>query len=188
MEQTQPIRIACWAPSKLEIVGFLQTEKEAMEGAVLGANWIKVSQGRLESSPAYLPLPTPVEDPIVHAYWAKGGRQLTLNFEHLPEHSSPSILIHSLCGYNYTKENYRIQAQRLESYGFDCCRSKRGKVGSIAELWYLCGLILAQGELKVLIDKLESTKQLQAAINFLCSHVSFGALDVCTQRAAMVME
>ncbi len=61
---------------------------------------------------------------------------------------SASIIIQHLCGYNYSPENYKSQANRLESYGFTIMRSKREADGKFWEIWFLAGLWCAEGELK----------------------------------------
>jgi hypothetical protein len=99
----------------------------------------------------------------------------------------PSIIIQHLCGYHYTPENYKRQAEYLESLGFECLRSRRGADARYHELWLLSGLWSAKGGLKESLGNGGSygNKELNKAVKFLCRNASFGTLDVSFQRAAM---
>ena len=97
----------------------------------------------------------------------------------------------NLCGYGYSPESYRANAERLESYGFQCLRSRRGPDACYWEIWYLPGLWSAQGNLKEVLDaqKEQREKDLtKEAVSFLCHAVSFGTPNVTIQRAAMVLD
>jgi hypothetical protein len=47
-------------------------------------------------------------------------------------------------------------------------------------------VVCAKGELKEAID--DKDNKVEALITWLCGKVSFGALDVCYQRAALVID
>jgi len=98
------------------------------------------------------------------------------------------IIITSLCGHYYSKASYKLQAKKLESYGFEVLRSKEGEDKKIWEMWYLPGPWSAKGDLKKAVEEdpvWKEEKKIDKAIGFLCRHVEFGSLEVSTQRAAM---
>jgi hypothetical protein len=96
------------------------------------------------------------------------------------------ISIEHLCAYDYSPENYRHQAEILESFGFDCLRSRRGPDGRYMEMWHLSGMWSAKGRLKGTLHGItDPAKQADEAISFLCKNVVFGSLDISWQRAAM---
>jgi hypothetical protein len=194
------------------ITNLLKDEVDTIEAFTLGACWIRVSdEGRIERVERFKELPPPSEDPdyppkwVSLTDWAKEAPFLCNPVPSLPEepktqYDFPAIIIHSLCGYNNTP--YAYEARKLQDYGFECCRSRKGPDGKFWELWYLPGTFHAQGELKEAIEA-ESKKNvgcdlkqhvakenraITAAVKFLCHHVSFGALDICYQRAAMVID
>jgi hypothetical protein len=100
---------------------------------------------------------------------------------------SPSFMISHLCGHYYTKEGYKREADKLESYGFSCMRSRRGENGRFWENWYLPGVWCAKGDLAEKLKPIkDSNEKTQEAIRFLMRNVSFGSMDMTQQRAAMV--
>jgi hypothetical protein len=174
-------------------------EMESMEAFTLGSCWIRVSEdGRLERRERFVKMPDPVEDPyqppkwIPLIDWTKEAPFLSNPIPPLPEepdpkYSSPAFIVKYLCGYNNTP--YEYEARKLQSYGFECLRSRRGHDGRFWEIWYLAGYHFAKGELKSeMAQKSDDAEQISVAINFLCRNVSFGTLDVCYQRAAMVID
>jgi hypothetical protein len=174
-------------------------EMETMEAFTLGTCWIRVSEeGRLEKRERFAELPGPIEDPHILPKWVPlidwtkeapflCNPQPPLPEEPDPKYDHPAFIVKYLCGYNNTP--YEIEARKLQSYGFECLRSRRGNDGRFWEIWYLPGYYHAKGELRSAMElESDSVKQITIAINFLCRHVSFGALDVCYQRAAMVID
>lgn len=177
----------------------LPDEMDDIEAFTLGSCWIRVSEdGRIERVERFATLPPISEDPnippkwIPYTDWTKEAPFLCNSVPELPEEPKteyifPSLIIHSLCGYNNVP--YDWEARKLQKYGFECLRSRRGRDGRFWELWYLPGLYHAKDELKSEIDLKSSGKdQVTVAVDFLCRHVSFGSLDVCYQRAAMHIE
>ncbi len=173
---------------------------EVFRGSILGGHhWIRRSKdGGLESVPSFEELPEAKPDEGMLPYWPRAEDVTTQEVMFFPGDekervggfSSPSISIQSLCGYNYSKENYEREKLKLESFGFSQMRSKRGDDGGYWEMWYLCGLFSAKGGLKEYLEKEKKSdkKELDLAISFLCKNVSFGTLDVSVQRAAMVID
>jgi len=103
----------------------------------------------------------------------------------------PSFVIQHLCGYGYTERRYYDEVRRLTSWGFECLRSRRGANGSFWELWLLPGFWAAKGDLAELVKNLPVGSwiaQTEAVVSFLCDRASFGTLDICVQRAAMVID
>jgi hypothetical protein len=179
----------------LEIRGLTREEAERVEGSIRGGHcWIRRdADGRLEHVPSYDPLPSPTEDDEMLPFWRKPEEGTPVQMEafaHMPAgfHSSQSITIQHLCGYHYSPDSYRKIAERLESYGFVCLRSKREDDGKYWELWFLPGVWMAQGELKEAVESSRSKsqkKQAEEAIEFLRRNVQFGTLDASVQRLAM---
>ena len=113
---------------------------------------------------------------------------MNLNIQKTLEYS-PSITIQGLCGYNYTEENYKWNAEKLESYGFQCLRSRRGTDAKFWELWFLPGLWCSKGDLEANVKRGKDDKEeLKIALEFLRHKVSFGTLDVSNQRMCMVLD
>jgi hypothetical protein len=143
-------------------------------------------------------LPDPITDEELHPFWEgvprDGGVQLELfnltDQIEVVHFRSSSIIIRSLCGHYYTRERYSDHASQLESYGFECFRSRRGPNGRFTELWYLSGLWSAQGKLKEVLEPHEHEDklgvQLEVALDFLRNRIAFGALDVTVQRLGMM--
>lgn len=167
-----------------------------------GHNWVRRGDnGHLEHVSSYEELPNPVTDEEMHPFWEpietqKVQVQLEM-FSHMTtpddysKHSSASIIVQHLCGYGYTKENYKRQAKLLESFGFECLRSRRGDDGKFWELWFLPGVWAAKGVLREAIDSSNYKNQklkTEVAVEFLRRNASFGTLDVSVQRLAQVIE
>lgn len=187
----------------ITISNLTRDEQDKLEGASHGHHWVTVSaQGRLRAIPTYKPLPDPIEDPLMQPFWRLpvSGVETQLrviSMDPLPSYSSPSIIIHSLCGYGYKPEEYVSNAKNLGRWGFICMRSQRDPSGRYMELWYLPFLLAAKNELKDAISKANKEKgddlcdkkyHLEAALDFLGKNVSFGALDASFQRMAMSID
>lgn len=177
---------------ELTVSGLTGDQMEIFEGAMHGMWWAIVIDGKLVERPYYLPLPDPIRDEEMYPFWRKpvpGEVSMSLfDLEAMNEHSSPSISIQHLCGYAYTPENYKLEAEKLESWGFLCLRSRRSESGRFWEIWFLSSFWSAQGQLKDEINKVKGHNQrlkLQAALEFLRHNVLFGSLDVSVQRLAM---
>lgn len=193
------VQINEWGPGFVKIEGLTEDERDKIEGMVRGCFWVTgVEKGELKFINTKEELPSPEKDDDMLPFWRKhqdgDGVQLKLKDLDVEEkdwgkHHSPSIFIQHLCGYNYTPDNYRYVAKQLQSYGFECMRSRRGSDGKFWEIWFLPGLWCAKGALeKAIKDKGNRESELGRAIDFLCRNSSFGALDVSVQRAAMTMD
>lgn len=165
--------------------------REPMQGVVTGCQWFGVTDGKPEFIPRYEPLPEKEEDEQLLPFFGPGHAYKAIDFMSVG-HGFPSITIQSLCGYNYTPENYKRTARLLEMWGFACCRSKRGDDGKFWELWWLSGDWAMRGSLRDFFGGLEKDLDNDAkwtkVVNWLCRHSSFGSLDICCQRAAMVLD
>ena len=218
MSKTKPqkaARIAGYSKNDVTISGLAPGELERVEAAMGGNGWMRVREGRIEFVPSHEPLPAPIEDPLL-PWWRPYGdnpgdaMQLELFDEtRLRDTWSASIIISSLCGYGYTPENYKQEAERLSRYGFICMRSQRDDAGRYAEFWYLPGLWASKDELKVAMEwekkvalndfglpeideevtyvRVPENKKLYAALEFLRRNCRFGACDVTIQRLAQVI-
>jgi len=198
MEQIRVVS-ECHNPENGEISlrGFIKDETAQFLGAIAGCSWVKVENGRLQVAPALEAPPAPARDETVMPHWLSennkegftkrkifGGRTNLTGY-------SPGIFIQSLCGYHWTHESYRHQVETLESFGFECMRSRRGVNGKFWEVWYLPGLWAAKGKFDSYLKNLKTKskkRKIEKAVDYLCHNVSFGTLDVVVQRAAMIIE
>lgn len=179
------------------ISGLQDGEIEMFESAIGNCSWIMADEdGRIQSIPKYKALPDPIDDDDMLPFWSKTkDENIETSLKETPvdtsKHPHPQIIISSLCGYNYSPENYRIQARRLKDFGFEQMRSQRDSAGRFTEHWFLEYSGAAEGNLKLFIDKLgnniKAQQRLDAIIDFLCKNVSFGSLEIAYQRAAMVI-
>lgn len=176
----------------ITIEGFSSENLERMTAAMsTGAYFVKVEQGKLTAIPAWEELPKPAEDSTMLPFWRKytGGSQPQLfdEYQHSNEQGfSPSISIQHLCGLYYTEEGYKREAEKLESYGFQCLRSRRAVDASFWEIWFLPGLWCAKGEFEAHVKRGKNNdEELLIALEFLRYKCSFGTLDVSYQRLAM---
>lgn len=197
--EKQP-RISGYGQGSITISDLTEEDAEKLEGCIRGGMWWAIcKEGKMVFYPNYQALPNPTEDLDMLPFWRKASDLVTdqqpnlLEIDHLYDHSSPSIQITSLCGYAYTPENYKEQAERLESYGFECLRSRRSNDARYIEVWYLPGLWAAKGDLAEYLNEFKgkalcSADECKKAVRFLGERVQFGSLDVCVQRLAMVMD
>jgi len=195
-EKQKNIYISSQNGDKLSLSNLTEKEKEYLVGMVNNHFWVTVTDGRLEMIPRREELPPPAKDETIMPFWMPEnppkGKQVKLFEIEMYEHLGPSICIQHLCGYYFTPENYKIQAELLESYGFSCLRSRRGTDGLFDEVWLLSSLWSAEGEMKEVLtcpEDLRSNdkKGIDAAVSFLCRKTRFGTLDIAFQRASMPM-
>lgn len=186
--------------SQITIKNLRPEELEMLQGMLKGMHWVAIDNGRITISPRFEPLPSPIVDEKMMPFWRRhefpddGKLQVSIfDPERFKNNYGASIQIQSLCGYNYSKENYQHEAKKLISWGFDCLRSKREEDGRFREIWYLPGIWAAKGTLaETLAEKKQKMKEytpqerLQDVVSFLCVNSQFGSLDVTVQRAAMV--
>jgi len=195
--------------SSIEIKGLTREEADQLLGSIRGHSWFTVEDGRLKVAPRHEPLPDPTQDEGMLPFWRKfehhqpQGELVARVFEEMSADAiyEPHFAIQSLCGYNYSRENYAIESEKLTSYGFTQMRSKRAEDGSYWEIWYLPGVWFAKGDLKEVIDKITSRAKswedphgkrkkrecFEAVLEFIRRNVSFGTLDVSIQRMCAVM-
>ncbi len=185
------VQITSTGRGEVHLIGLTPEEVELLQAAMRGCAWFsRNSSGRLSFRSTYTDLPAPGEDPDIAPFWREQdspSEQGNLPIQLLPGPTAAggSIQIQSLCGYYCTEENYAREAEKLESYGFECLRSRRGKDGRFWEIWLLPGCWAATGDLREAIYCMPEDRKMKAAISFLCSHASFGTLSVAEQRAYM---
>ncbi|MEI7452344.1 MAG: hypothetical protein WCK37_04060 [Candidatus Falkowbacteria bacterium] len=198
------IRVSSHGNGELTITGLSQEEIEKIYGAInFGNSYIKVEDGQLKTVPKFKDLPGPIADKSMLPFWRQASEEEMAQgtlfnnaiFEK-EDYRSPSIIIQSLCGYFYTPEKYQLYAKKLESYGFECLRSRRDPNAKFLEFWYLPGLWAAKNQLKEVIDSIQikegeklwknlDPRKTEAALNFLGTDIKFGTLDVSIQKLAM---
>lgn len=194
-EEHDEISVSMHGNGEMSLKGLSRESLERMMAAItLGAYFVTVENGKLITFPKWEKLPSPTEDKEMLPFWRTymGPEQKAVfdEYKHSKEQVfSPSITITSLCGYYYSDENYKWEAEKLESYGFNCLRSRREIDQKFWELWYIPGLWATKGELKERLRVVKTDKaKLKAALEFLSRKCTFGSLDVSSQRIAMVME
>jgi hypothetical protein len=195
--ESKPIITSWGGNGQMTISGICKEDQERVTASFkAGAYWLRVKDKMLEIKPSWEPLPDPVKDPKMFPFWrepAEGEvktqtKLFEIEKEGLDYHNSPSISIQHLCGFKYTDKGYKFNAEQLESYGFECMRSRRGLDGKYWEIWFLPGLWAAKGELKEIVGHEKGKKTLEKALEFITRHVQFGSLDISVQRLAMVLE
>lgn len=177
------------------ISGLNSEEFDKIQGAVRGHSWMRGEGGRLNFSPAHEPPPSPTEDHMLPQWRSpvkgEGNERYQAElFEPVVEwkNQSPSILIQHLCGYGYTPESYKENAEMLEECGFSCMRSIRGDYGQFREIWFLPGLWAARGRLKEALHGKSKAHEMRFALKFLRERTSWGTLDSAVQRFCQVLE
>ncbi len=183
------IRIGSEGRDSVSLKNLTNDEVEKIEGMTNGHYWLTITDGRLEVVQRRDDLPSPVEDAEMLPFWRRATsqvHQLELFGVKLEKYSMTSIIIQHLCGYCYSPENYTLQAQKLESYGFVCMRSRRGNDARFHEIWFLPSQYHAKNDLKESFAHIEDDKKkIKRMVEFLCCNVLFGTLDLSQQRAAM---
>lgn len=183
---------------KVTLRGLTAEDRDNLKRIIDGLAWGRVNpEKRIETTPAVKGVPGPIDDELMLPFWRQVTAEELLKASEASIKRKPGnlpsghegIVVEHLCGYDYTPEYYRQVAKTLESYGFECLRSRRGADGRFWEIWYLCGLFEAKGALKDAVGDFKDEKsQMKVAIGFLCRTVSFGSLSVMSQRAAMVLD
>jgi hypothetical protein len=195
--EAEKIKIPCHGNGEATVKGLTKEEFEKFMAAVTaGAYYIRVVEGRLEAVPIWEELPKPTTDEAMLPFWRQatkiemGQKELFDEFFFGQQSTqTPSITIKHLCGYSYSPENYKFYAELLESYGFDCLRSRRGLDGKYWETWYLPDLFFAKGPLGDRLKQIDDNdKKLTVALEFLRLKVVFGVLDVSQQRLVQTMD
>lgn len=186
------IRVNMTGPDRIGISGLNRAEVQSLESMALGHHWCIVTpDGRLRSQSRWEPLPAPAEDETMMPFWQPtipGPTQLEFREVPTPIGADAGLIIEHVCGYRYTPENYRAETAKLEEFGFECLRSRRGPDGRYWEQWHLSGSWSATGRLKeALVGIKDLREQVDEMIRFLCRNVQFGSLSVSWQRAAMVI-
>lgn len=170
---------------------------EQMKSVINGMYYLAVENGKPVLLPRLNQPPEKVDDEELLPFWNGSTRVKDVRWDKVG-FSMPSIIIQHLCGYNYTKERYEKTAEILESWGFECMRSRRGKDdGMYWEMWVLHGDWSAEGSLKDYIDKLpekESAKSKEKRFDdirhWINEHLpwGFGSMDIVIQRMAMSID
>ena len=191
---------------RIHLSGMTPQEVEDIEGMLMGVKWVRCADGRLQTSDVHQPLPDQTPDLILTPHWA-GDREhdwsgspdmsRVRNVNDLEEVSncSASLIIQHITaglGRHRLPTDYTNACKRLESYGFECLRSRRGRNGRFWELWFLPSLHFADGDLKATIAPAKDSgnaAQVREAVRFLCNcDVPWGTLDVCCQRACITFD
>ena len=141
-------------------------------------------------------LPEQKDDEEFLPFWTGSRRVKDVRWDKVG-FETPSIMIQHLCGYNYTRERYEETRKILESWGFECLRSRRGEDGQYWEIWMLFGNFSAKGPLLDYIETLPDKYSKKSHQNradkiteWIRNHLpwGFGTMDIVIQRMAMAIE
>lgn len=194
-EKESKIRIASYGgmDGHVSISGVFEDDQDLVLGALhAGSHWIRVKNGVLETHPSWEEPPDPIKDEEMHPFWRRPaeneGQLQLIEIEPPDKRDIHSIYIQHLCPFDYSAEGYQMNAELLDSYGFNCLRSRRGKDGRFWEVWLLPGLWAAKGDLRDRVGSHQDKTALKWALVFLGQNVSFGTLDVSVQRLAAIVE
>ena len=197
-----PVRTGGYGGSEgtFTLTGLSKPEVEAMQGAILGANWIRVHEGRMAIAHAYEQSPPPAKDPDIGPFWPRPDACKYTRKDHkvqMFDHADPGfseaalIVKHIGAGCPRTDEDaYDRNARLLESWGFECLRSRRGSDGKFWEVWYLPSLFFAEGDLGARLANVKGKygsptyqkDRLDAAMRVVEQHVNFDQMDASNQR------
>lgn len=202
----KPITMPSYGGGQIRLEGLTPEENEILQASFKGGHhWVrKGNDGRIEFVPSFKPLPGPTDDVSMMPFWEPARPEAPVQMQLFDQaeadrpyedHYGASITIQHLCGYGFTAEKYKEEAELLESYGFECLRSRRGLSGQFWELWFLPGTWCAKGRLKEAVEDHVRTanpsnekSKTTAAVRFLQKNASFGTLEVSVQRLALVMD
>jgi hypothetical protein len=201
MDSTNPpparISVSRGGPrGEVTITDLNEEEGKKIEGVMRGHWWARFVEGRLEFAPAHEPAPAPIEDAMLPQWRTperdeRNPERYQAEMFELPvkwQKQSQSILIQHLCGYSYTPEGYKENAELLAECGFACMRSPRGDSGLFWEIWFLPGLWAAKGRLKEALYGKSDVHKMRFAIRFLRQWTSWGTLDLTVQRYCQVLD
>lgn len=179
---------------RIELAGLTPKELEAVEAFLAGTSYVRCINGRLHAYKTHEPLPRPEEDPLIGPHWRNTGEPKV--WGGIPSGEgwhSPGIIITGL-GAGLSPDGFGNQeAERnqalVESFGFDCLRSRRGDDGKYWEQWVLHFLEAAKGDLLAHLNALPRDakwhQRAESAADFIAKQVRFGSLDIVIQRWAL---
>lgn len=143
-------------------------EINAVRQMMSGMIWLSYKnsgdgQEKLELTSRFMPLPEPIEDPLVPPQW-----QSEIGLGDIPAKWAPPV--REMCP--LAKEGWhqpsfymshifepKVNIPKLQSWGFECMRSRRGEDGKFWEVWYLPGEWSARGGLREFIDGVKADHQ-----------------------------
>lgn len=191
----KPVSVPSYGNTGISLENLTADEADKLRGMVRGHWWARGMNGRIDFIHGMEMPSAPTEDEML-PQWRKPIREeREEEYQHLLldpdcnlQYSSPSILIQHLCGYSYTPQGYKANAEFLEACGFACMRSRRGDEGLFWEIWFLPGLWAAKGRMKEAIRDMVDDVTMDKVLNFIRSNVSFGTLDIAVQRMCQVLD
>ena len=176
-----------------------KTEINQVRQMMNGMVWLtKNANNKTEVTDRFKSLPEPIDDPFVPPQW-----QSDAGLGDIPAKWAPEIRDFVPEGYGWAMPHFymshimnpKSSIPKLQDWGFECMRSRRGEDGKFWETWYLPGDWAAKGDLKRFIDSLTipgiQAKDMawemktKAICEWLSRRVVFGTLDVSIQRMAL---
>jgi len=163
-----------------------ESEIESLMKALTAGNvWIRrLEDGTIVEHPAFRALTLTDDDAIsnhfqnIKSYFIDSSvKRLNRKKKDDSEFHDPSIYVQHIAGYH---GDYRKSANLMESVGFECLRSRRGKDGKYWEMWYLPGAWAATGDLK---DK--TTDEIR---QFLFNRINPGTIEIGGQVWGLSLE
>jgi len=178
--------------STIEISG-TEEEINGIRAMLLGKHWIiGGSKGKLLTVDYYHQLPPPEDDPLIPPKWQTEFGSLPDRFAPDLQEQMPDDCKGGWCSPSFYMShiiNAKTDMPKIQDWGFECLRSRRGDDGKYWEVWYLPGSWSAKGELKRHIETLSKDmaweKKTESICHWMAQRVIFGSLNVVVQRMAL---
>jgi hypothetical protein len=148
MEMNDGIRVASRGAGGFSLCNVSPEETDKLEAMALGHAWCMIVNGRLQSQSRWELLPKPAADETMMPYWqpvSPGHAQLELRGIETPPGAQAGIMIQSLCGYEYSPENYRRESEKLERTDSSASAPVAAKTGGSGR----CGICQISGQPKM---------------------------------------
>lgn len=189
---------------EVDLKNLTHAEFQAVTAFLLGKNYLRCVDGRLEAIEAHEPLPSPTDDPVLAPHWKPGPVK---EFGGPPAGEGwhfPGIILTALGAGVRTSDPFSVDRlkrdiENLTDCGFECLRSRPGRDGKRWEQWVLHSPSFATGKLKAHLDQWRKShpatethgNNWHAEAEEVCRYLShdlqiaYGSLDITIQRWAL---
>lgn len=188
MSEEKRVMMQTEGAGNVALMGLTPEEHIGFRGVLNGHHWVRVVDGRMEFKLTRNPVPEPMPDDNLLPFWRTSppfsSKTLKTTALNPGEHSAfPAFYLQDLCPYDHDRDQYPEQAAKLESYGFECLRSRRDSEGLFREVWILPGAYAARGDLQAAIaGKTLGENQSEAIRSYIMTHVRFGTIENTAHR------
>ena len=168
-------------------------EIDIIRAMLVGKHWVSVRGEKVETVDVFKALPPPEDDPMIPPKWQT-------EFGSLPDRFAPDLqdqIPEESRGGTWTSASFYMShliypkrdIPKVQDWGFECLRSRRGDDGKFWEVWYLPGMWAAKGEMKKHLETLPKDmaweKRTETTCHWIAQRVIFGSLNVVVQRMAL---